>query len=286
MVSVRFCRWKRKGAANRSFENDLIAKHSYDRWSDYGTRYGISRYSFVVLVKGSFTDPTNDFPQRILEHCKTMYLRAIFLSLTQRASIIRFSEEIAQISRLKENEAFNRTDELYRHYIQFVNKYHFTEITAQEQGIEIYSMIQKHMGIRENHDALREEVSDLHTYADLISEMKRVKAADNLNVIVAAFMVPSLIIGYFGLDVIKTSCVLDKFPIPWIPGSPEISVSIIPIYVPLLFLIIILPKLLCLFVPRFCTFFIKAVLLACRACCRCISLIIHRVYELFQKEKP
>lgn len=265
-----------KGAANRSFENDLLTKHSYDRWSEYGTRYGISRYSFVVLVKGSFTDNTNDFPQRILEHCKTMYLRAIFLSLTQRASIIRFSEEIAHISRFSADKAFRKTDELYKHYIRFVNKYHFTEITAQEQGIEIYSMIQRHMGIRENLAALREEISDLHAYADLISEKKRGDSAKNLNIIAALFLIPTLITGFFGMNVFDKNDLIKNYPLnlKGFQCSFEIPVISIAIYIPLIFFFIfIIPKLLCLFIPGLCQYLIKVKSLVCSICCLCKSFI-------------
>lgn len=236
-----------KGADNAPFENELIQNHSNDRWIKSGTRYGISRYSFVATVRGSLT---TQFPKIILTHCKTMYLRAVSLSLTQRASIIRFSEEIAHISRLRENQAFRKTDELYRHYIQFVNKYHFTEITAQEQGIEIYSMIQKHMGIRENLAALREEISDLHAYADLVSEKNRGKSANRLNWIVALFLVPTLITGYFGMNVFEKDDFFD-ISLKWIPWIHEVSFSSIAYYIPPLFLSLFIICLSWLFIKWF-----------------------------------
>lgn len=185
-----------EGAANSTLERDLVTQHTYSRWIDYGTLYGISRYSFMVWLKGSLNDHT---PKMILTHCRSMYCRMIHLALVQRASIIRFSEEIADISSL-DKENLTKIRSLYRLYIKFSSRLYFTEVTAQEQGIEMYTMIQDQMQVRENLADLRHEIGELHAYADLTSEKKRAIHADRLTILATLFLIPSFITGLLGMN--------------------------------------------------------------------------------------
>lgn len=193
---------KSKGAANKRLERELVSRHTYDRWLESGTLFGMSRYSFMARIRGSFRDK---YPKMILTHCKTMYYQMILLALTQRASIIRFSEEIAYVSSLNEKEPghrdLNAIRDLYKHYIRFVNKVYFNEVTAQEQGCEMYAMIQDHMRIKENLTDLRQEIGELHTYADLTYEKKRGKKTDRLTIMAALFLIPTFITGFFGMNI-------------------------------------------------------------------------------------
>lgn len=268
-----------KGAANKSFERELINRHSYDRWLEYGTRYGISRYSFVARLQGTLD---SGFPKTALTHCKTMYLRSIFLSLTQRASIIRFSEEIAHISSSNDQDT-DKIRDLYKNYIRFVNKFHFNEVTAQEQGIEIYTMIQDHMRNKENLTALREEISDLHAFADLISEKKRGKAADRLNWIVAFFLVPTLITGYFGMNIFEKSNFVHKVIIyKWIPLQPEISLFHIAAYIPLIFFALIFIYISKALLSCIFSIFTKSIIFCIHAVKFSVNTATMKIYNLFK----
>lgn len=90
--------------------------------------------------------------------------------------------------------------DLYMHYIIFINKIHFREITAQEQGIEMYEMLQKHMRIKEDMKGLDEEVEELHTYARLKSDGESNKLLNRISTIGAIFLPISLIAGILGMN--------------------------------------------------------------------------------------
>jgi len=79
---------------DKEMHKEFIGKATYKRWNNYGTFYGITRYSFVCLSK-------NDFP---LVHMKTMYFQMLSLLLVQRASLLRFSDEITAISDIRDNK--------------------------------------------------------------------------------------------------------------------------------------------------------------------------------------
>jgi len=143
-------------------KRELIDRATYRRWTEYGTFFGISRYSFVVLTDRSWF-PTNI----LLNHIKTMYFQMVTLLLVQRASILRFSDEITAISdiRNKNIPVAENIANLYKNYLRFVNKLYFKEITPQEQGIELYDKAIDIMNIKRDVEDLRSDISGLNGYA-------------------------------------------------------------------------------------------------------------------------
>ena len=199
---------------------DLIEKSTYTRWlrrkfdnkerTDveelYGTLFGITRYSFMVLGdEGWFND------NKIRNHCKNIYSNLVALLLVERASILRFSNEISKLSQLKtddtkENKKLCKDiSELYRHYIKFVNQLYFREVTAQEQGIELYRIGVDITNIDNEVKALDEEIQELHQYAELISDNIKNKTLDTLSILGGALAVPSFMAGYFGMNIFGES---------------------------------------------------------------------------------
>jgi hypothetical protein len=142
-----FVEWSNKTCQSKVLSKKLLEDSTYDRWIDYGTLFGITRYSFV-LIFSSYWAPLYD-------HFRTMYFQMFNLLLAQRASILRFSHEASLISDLKESEiSAEKISSLYLHYMKFINKLWFREITAQEQGIEMYDLAVKQMRLKEEIEAL------------------------------------------------------------------------------------------------------------------------------------
>jgi hypothetical protein len=183
------------------FAKELLAKVTYTRWLPYSTLLGVSRYSFVILSS------VNDFSINVLKkHLSTIYFQMLQMTLLQRATIIRFSSEITRISmeidkyekKMDFNTISNEIRTLYKNYIQFRNQIHFREVTAQEQGIELYDMIQNTMRIETHIKELDAEIDELHRYVKMIDDSHESDRINNLTKMAAAFGVVSLIISYFG----------------------------------------------------------------------------------------
>ena len=90
--------------ANSLLRTEQIEKHTYSRWVENNTLFGITRYSFVCI-----TEPQNilekPFPNAgfIIDHIQTIYFRMISLVLAQRAMVLKYSEDSIEISkRLKD----------------------------------------------------------------------------------------------------------------------------------------------------------------------------------------
>lgn len=191
-----FVEWSDKTCQSKVLSKKLLEDSTYDRWIDYGTLFGMTRYSFV-LIFSSYWSP-------LYEHFRTMYFQMFNLLLAQRASILRFSHEASLISDLKESEiSAEKISSLYLHYMKFINKLWFREITAQEQGIEMYDLAVKQMRLKEEIEALDNEIKELNDFMTLQIENSRNKEAQNLNKIASLFLPATLLSGIFGMNIFE-----------------------------------------------------------------------------------
>lgn len=204
---------KMPSAPDFSFAKNILTKATYTRWLPYSTLFGISRYSFVILCS------TGDFHDNALKpHLQTIYFEMVQLALLQRASILRFSSEITRISHEidiyeKRNSDFSKISKdvrfIYKNYIQFRNQFHFREVTAQEQGIELYDMIQNTMRIETHIKELDAEIDELHRYVKLVNDENtstlqetETQNINRLTKMAGAFGVVSIVISYFSFGLI------------------------------------------------------------------------------------
>ncbi|MEM4260571.1 MAG: CorA family divalent cation transporter [Candidatus Woesearchaeota archaeon] len=193
---------------NFQMMRDLLKKHTYPRFSDSGTLYGLSRYSFMCL-----TDSSSFSKDIISNHFKTIYYQLVVLCLIQRGSILRFSHEVTQISKAiskkisKRNNNQNSQDilskieQITNEYINFVNNIYFREVTAQEQGIELYDMLQNFMRIERDIKDLNREIDELYNYANLVEEKQQSNRLERLSILGAALLIPTLITSFLGMNI-------------------------------------------------------------------------------------
>lgn len=189
---------------NLTRRKELLTESTNPRWisKNASTFYGISRYSFVVLNKQKDDD---FFGQIVCSHTQTLYYKISLLGLVQRASLLRFSQEVTNISQLpkKDPNIGARVSSLFKQYIRFVNKIYFREVTAQEQGIELYDTLQSQMRLEKQVKDLELEIQELHGYVSMLEEEQRNDKLDVLTYIGALFVVPSFIGTYFGVNNFK-----------------------------------------------------------------------------------
>ena len=187
---------------NKNMRKKLLKKSTYARWIEYGTLFGISRYSFVLLAKN------NDFSDNVLfNHMKTMYLEIFTLLLIYRAKIIYFSYEVQKIIENSQKENYKLkdlrkdTEKLYKKYLDFMNGLFFRELTPQEQGIEIYNQAIDIMQIEKYIKDLDGDISELHEYISMKEESARNSKLEKLNKLGTLFLPPALLAGIYGMNI-------------------------------------------------------------------------------------
>jgi hypothetical protein len=194
-----------KSIQDEEMQINLLKKHTYTRWKNYGTFYGISRYSFVVLTQDLATLKKN-YADFIVEHIRTVYYQMVVLTLTNRASILRFSDEVAAISDLDlESNLFERVTNLFQNYLRFKNKLYFKEVTSQEQGIELYSMMRDILNVDNDINDLNSELFQIDNFAQMKIEHSENKEVAKLTKVATYLMPPTLAAGIFGMNIFGES---------------------------------------------------------------------------------
>mgnify|MGYP000987272851 FL=1 len=195
-------------------QKELLKKHTYPRWQQYGTLYGITRHSFMAISGEGW------YPENILlGYFRTIYVRIAELVLVQRASVLKFSAEVTRLSNLddkKKNTLADEIDKFYKSYIQFVNQVYFREVTTQEQGIDLYDRLQESMRIKEQVKDLDNEIEELHNYATLLDEKAQSRDIRLLTILGSLFLIPSFIAGFYGMNLIPENYHAEKRVLLWI----------------------------------------------------------------------
>jgi hypothetical protein len=182
-----------KTVQNSQMQQELIKKSTYARWQGYGAMYGVTRYSFVCLADSSFA----------LEHIKTMYFQMFSLLLMVRATTLKFSGEVALIAnKLEESNDGKEIRILYQRYIKFVSRFYFREVTAKEQGIEIYEKALELLKIERDVKDLDNEIAELFSYTDMTKQAQINESVAKLSGYGIPLMIASLIAGVFGMNTI------------------------------------------------------------------------------------
>ena len=179
---------------NQSLLPEYIKKHTYARWIEDNQIFGVSRYSFV------FISSDEEFKRNVIgQHMSHMYFEMSMHCLIQRAFTIHFGTEIANISKRLEHghaplkKIRKDISNLYLEYIRFKNRIYFREVSAQDQGIELYSLLQEHMCIERDVKNLGEEIQELNTYLDTYEQ-------SNLSKVATMFLPITLLAGVLGIN--------------------------------------------------------------------------------------
>jgi hypothetical protein len=190
-----------KTCQSKHMTKKLISESTYDRWVEWGTLFGISRYSFVSITGSWFGK------NRLLPHFQTMYFQIFTLLLAYRATIIKFADEI-QDATSSDNTISAKSKIVYNKYLNFLNKLYFKEITAQDQGIELYNQAMKIMDIEKYMNDLDNEINELHNYVSMIEEEKKSqesekinKKLENIQLVGGVLLGASVLTGFFGMNV-------------------------------------------------------------------------------------
>ncbi|MEA4926827.1 MAG: CorA family divalent cation transporter [Syntrophomonadaceae bacterium] len=224
------------GCQSQNMLKDLLRNHTYERWLNYGTMYGITRYSLMLL-----TDDSDDICYLRL-HMWTIYYQMACLALAQRASILKFSQQISEIVSIKKEKIDSqKVQKLHYEYLRFINQLYFREVNAQEQGIEMYDMLVSSMYIERDVKRLDEEIGELYQHIRLEEDKKALDEDRKTNetlylltVLGALFVFPNLLTSFFGMNVFSKPLLQS---LTRIDTLFLVMLFIVPIVLALLFLV-------------------------------------------------
>lgn len=137
-------------------------KALYRRWIDYGTIHGVTNYSIICV-----TGDVQDVRDTVLNPFLRLYTKMAMIVLLQRASLNSFNTKLSEcVDKISEEEpseeSLNDVSNLSMQFADFQGKYLMPEVTSQIQGIEIYNMLQRQLGIEKNEQNVQRQLNNVY----------------------------------------------------------------------------------------------------------------------------
>ncbi|MBK8486090.1 MAG: hypothetical protein IPL31_17530 [Saprospiraceae bacterium] len=212
---------KYKSIANDEMQRmQLRELHTYSRWKEFGTLFGISRDSFVSLSASKSYLNANKLPP-IYQHTTTVYSKMALINLMQRATVLKFQNEKVRLlnkynAELGEDNPsrlammYEEARYLYLRYFKFSMNLNFDYVAWNIQAIELYTMIRKVMKIDEDVSKLKDQIQELAQFIEseqqrriLEEERARNINGENLNMILLYTATIGIMASLFGSSLIE-----------------------------------------------------------------------------------
>ncbi|MDR3088457.1 MAG: hypothetical protein LBU39_01395 [Desulfobulbaceae bacterium] len=193
----------------------ILREVVYDRWIEYGTIHAATHHSLMMLT-------TTGAPSYVIDPFLTIYAEMAIIALAQRATILKLSDQAAKIA--EKYDPINGCDKklrdeiakLHDRHIRAENQMLLNEITTQEQGEEVFPMLQRGLFIERSREKLGQQLENLYaiardSYARGLEETER--RITKAMLVLAALVVP----GCWSALGISNALFCDILPLPlWI----------------------------------------------------------------------
>lgn len=177
--------------AARDFERQWAEERTYHRWEQWGTWYGFSYHSGVMLGPPSqeYEEGSNKKSGAPLwRHFREMYFDMALLLLYTRVTLFRLSRELSVVTgkndRPNEPEGQQTKSQDYSRlretFILFTIRYQFPLLSNQQQGIEMYDLARKHFDITDLYAEVQQEIETAHEFVTITEQKKSADRAERL----------------------------------------------------------------------------------------------------------
>lgn len=165
----------------------LLQETIYDRWIDWGTIHTVTHNGFGCIASDGAPY------ESVIMPFLTEYMEMLALVIIQRNMILEFHFEAKKLL-----GKFNSEDleNLQKEYVKFKTQVLLFEVTPQEQGYEIYRLMQKQLYIDEEKEKLDDIMNSLYEVANIEHSIKLNKKIRCLTIIGVIVAVISLIISF------------------------------------------------------------------------------------------
>lgn len=188
-------------AYDPKFTQNLMQQHCLNRWEQLGTHSGYCGYANAYLGFGWF------FNNIIApSHVPYIYGRMLLLALFYQATLRNFNRRVSYATRvLSESGEPKHFRELRKKFILFTNNYWFREVSNQTQGIEVFDLQTKNLGLEKEYALIKDEMERADEYSVTLRTEK-------FNTTAFLFVLVTLLVTVLTVDGIKDGvCQKDNF---------------------------------------------------------------------------
>lgn len=156
---------------DNTMKRDLLKASVYRRWLNMGTIYGITHHSIICVNNGN---PA--IKEQVINPFLILYVQMAILTLAQRSVLLMLENEAASIANGFKDDTEISADELKEieslmaKYVKVQNQLLLSEITVQEQGVEIYELLREQLYIPKNMKDLSIDMSNLRDTANIAND--------------------------------------------------------------------------------------------------------------------
>lgn len=148
---------------------DLINKALYKRWIPWGSLYTITPMGTGMVSSAAIGGEMNF----LYENFISCYLQMLYIAIVQKASIVKFNRETADIAKhfaangrkLKRDDIRNIMNLQERH-AAFDSQLLFSEVSSEQQAIEMYDMLKETLLLDAEEEKLNESLTSLYEITD------------------------------------------------------------------------------------------------------------------------
>ena len=142
-----------------------IEEAMYNRWAPMGTFYTITEIGFGMISSAEIGGDVNYLYDNFL-NC---YLQMVYITLVQRASIVKFSREAADIARhfsangkKPKREDIRNIMNLQERHSAFDNQLLFSQVSSELQAGEMYDMLKTSFKLTAENEILDKNLESLY----------------------------------------------------------------------------------------------------------------------------
>jgi len=199
-------------AYNPSFLTPLEKDLRLTRWSHYGSEAGFSRYSAFWIAYDN-PEGWNDNGRihggldYLFDHHDSMYLKLFLMVTFYRASLMKLSEDLSRLdpghgkSSRANRDLLDHIKRTHKDVITFTNKHWFSELTNQDQGIEIYDMMRRAFRLDELFNELKADLQRTDAFVDSVRSAEEQKYQRRISTVGIPLAGGALVTGFFGMNV-------------------------------------------------------------------------------------
>lgn len=171
------------------FTQNLMQQHCLNRWEQLGTHSGYCGYANAYLGFGWFF---NDVIAP--SHVPYIYGRMLLLALFYQATLRNFNRRVSYATRvLSESGEPKHFRALRKKFILFTNNYWFREVSNQTQGIEVFELQTKNLGLEKEYTLIKDEMERADEYSVTLQTEK-------FNKFAVGFALVTLVVTMFTVD--------------------------------------------------------------------------------------
>ncbi|EDN71418.1 membrane protein [Beggiatoa sp. PS] len=155
-------------AYDPEFVDKLLKRDSLGRWMGLGNYSGYCGYANAYMGFGGF------FNKVIApSHVPYLYGRMLILTLFYQMALRHYNRRINHATKqLSEDGKTIEFQRLRREFIRFTNSYWFREVSGQVQGIEIFDLQTKALGLEAEYSLIKDEMERADEYSNALRSEK------------------------------------------------------------------------------------------------------------------